>query len=1841
MNNNIQMNPEPNRPIKPNVSQSSQSKSSSIEGLNETKQNEQKSVGKQLAAFRLKKKYHFKKTWFRYNELKNNIKNIFGDKRTKQLALHKKYEPIFKKIGLNESDSQTDHITVVLSETDNQESKVAAGFLVNNKFITFNEANQLKNTHCLLAKTLNRMLLALNTGDELKTKKNQLKLGSKLYLKDKSLLIRQGVIFTKKHSIGTISSFEDLKHDILNHIHQSEFTKASEKLIALNKIAQSVPEFRKKLDHFEQNELLGATNVKALDTFLNTAIDQTDLTKDTESLKSNYSKLANKHNLMKSFSEQLRASNITEHRHVIVLPPSSHIPSVLYVSPHEASDYYERAIVYLQDIEREMMNINTEVFNRLSTEAVTHKSTISQIAGFADNDANASNIGNLYNQFLSIKQSFKATNSEIQKLENWTTSAKTAIKKFNQTNTNKDMLFQFKNQLTKPNETLLTGLSSITTQLEDITNTPSPFETKQTDSLTKVSNYRQTLIDNVKHHLLDRLKTIVVDPSVEDLCSEFSSIETTLLGIDLETETLDITPLANWVNTVSQKINTYDSILTKANRLLKYDTIIAQSTELSQLKSNWDAIITKQDGIDSKITDLTQIFNELSATFLKNALDVAKENVDSVSDHIKAAKTKHAGAETDFQIELVQNHKTMLRRFKQIGKNFNAEIIKTDLEGAASRFTSLIDSSIDAGSLNPLKQMGIEAIEQNLSDQIDALSESEGDTPSPLDQIIELFIEKEFGETYTTLKGTQYQVDDHGNWLGGLRDKTIIDKEIDDILKDCISGTGTIQEKKIKLLRSVIYSRISGISSLMKSDSHRFTAINVYKDMWFSRLRSHEIMVEALNNQIETISSETDVSLSSSNDDFDNQLKRVVNLYTFSTNFQVAAPGFIAGLEEDTSSNITFFEETVEQAIQKRQDLDSTHLTFDSESDRTEFKEKCAEFAQLYLLKKKIINQSGDFRPTNKTIQIASRTTGKGDYKNIFNTFFKPDGGKYSRQFNLIKVDFEELLITKQQYALRAGGSVSTVRGVTNQLKSERSAVTTKTTNAHLKWKLFAKGFFHKSLADQKKAIEDIKQTVQDARDAATEDKTELQSDLEERSANLRDKLDQARETIDTLEQNADTIIQNFENASESASTVISEGSEALEESMNQLSSLLTMTSSSSESKSSSPIDLSSFSQNLQQLDTSKLEAFLETSKETLKTTLTSGLDIAEDALDNVDELLSSFPYYNQVEASIKIINDLKNLYQSDKEMKKFKTILTTVDDIRRYCTESDLENDDTLKAKVKERISSMVDYSKNSDKQQDAMISLACNVANLLSPPGFKVGKFVNGVSKLGAIAELEDEDIEQIAENAFVIKDDLANLAGDDFNLPFQSYAENLLNQNFRLAAEQKTDIGSGQRAGMMYHYGQLVDNYCDHLKGTEVVTQELNDLLLNSEEHYFPSSNQPTPTLAPSIPESKTPEQRQVSDESSPASTVITSNTPSDDIISDTLDSKSPSPAPTKGVTTTVGPDTKETSMLSDTFRLNEQGAIRKLDEYINLLASKNRLLRGSSDYQNIKTSLQDISHFLKDNPGLTGTAKEELILKVGRSINQMKEYIANKQSDLLSNHNHTTLDHSNHHYSDTVSKNIQTFSNILNMFNTQFEFNLNLETNYTSNSTLANRLISKQSELRDLFQKIEGSGSSEQQAVQKSITNILKITNAINFQEIPSDLRPNIDTSHLFETAINDCVLALQNYKCKKYTSSHNISSTVTHNLKTFEEILTIFNNNEEKPSSSDDATNSQPSYSLTPNTSRIKPIIDKIKRTPSTSLTTDDLNHLKAHGFETFSTQTSKTTRNSRLLDYYNMVNTSP
>ena len=137
--------------------------------------------------------------------------------------------------------------------------------------------NQLKKTHCLLAKTLNRMLLALNTGDEIKTKKKTQKLGSKLYLKDNSLSIRQGVIFTKQHSIGTISSFEDLKNEILNHINQSELTKASEKLIALNKIAQSVPEFRIKLDHFEQNELLGATNVKALDMFLKTDTFSTKL----------------------------------------------------------------------------------------------------------------------------------------------------------------------------------------------------------------------------------------------------------------------------------------------------------------------------------------------------------------------------------------------------------------------------------------------------------------------------------------------------------------------------------------------------------------------------------------------------------------------------------------------------------------------------------------------------------------------------------------------------------------------------------------------------------------------------------------------------------------------------------------------------------------------------------------------------------------------------------------------------------------------------------------------------------------------------------------------------------------------------------------------------------------------------------------------------------------------------------------------------------------------------------------------------------------------------------------------------------------------------------------------------------------------------------------------------------------------------------------------------------------------------------------------------------------------------------------------------------------------------
>ena len=176
----------------------------------------------------------------------------------------------------------------------------------------------------------------------------------------------------------------------------------------------------------------------------------------------------------------------------------------------------------------------------------------------------------------------------------------------------------------------------------------------------------------------------------------------------------------------------------------------------------------------------------------------------------------------------------------------------------------------------------------------------------------------------------------------------------------------------------------------------------------------------------------------------------------------------------------------------------------------------------------------------------------------------------------------------------------------------------------------------------------------------------------------------------------------------------------------------------------------------------SSMETFLSDVKVTAGSVLETVSPFIGDAKDliedSVDSILTNVPFYNQLEGAAEVLGHLAKAGYSARQLKQFAEITNKVTTLNSFGTASDLENGPT---ELKESVDSLVKYMKAQGSMNNELLKAAFSLANVLSPPGVKIGKLMSKIHNVFSFETLSDKTLAEISTAVSTINDEFASIS------------------------------------------------------------------------------------------------------------------------------------------------------------------------------------------------------------------------------------------------------------------------------------------------------------------------------------------------------------------------------------------------------------------------------------------------------------------------------------------------
>jgi len=363
----------------------------------------------------------------------------------------------------------------------------------------------------------------------------------------------------------------------------------------------------------------------------------------------------------------------------------------------------------------------------------------------------------------------------------------------------------------------------------------------------------------------------------------------------------------------------------------------------------------------------------------------------------------------------------------------------------------------------------------------------------------------------------------------------------------------------------------------------------------------------------------------------------------------------------------------------------------------------------------------------------------------------------YGDQFNLMAPVLESSINSTLKTGLEQG-QVGKLRGIVNDLKSQRSARRDLSENVKFKTKLATnriKSFYDNttdSLSELNKVASDVNSTVNSIT------KSQVASDP-------NGVVDSRRDQLEDLNTSVDDGITSLNNGVDSAKDTMIQVQDSVNRLLNSdLSKQLLQIKSSSES------DGFNIEKAADSLKTSI--SSVESEISSLKSILVASGNIA---LDHVDDVIMSVPYVGELYSAMALAKDIKDGYFANEKMSAMRTQIDTVTGFNHYVASSSLDSN-TVPANVEAFTTFM-----NAEKtRNEAAFSLLVHVGNALSPPGVNVGSVLKAVKSAVSLPELKEDDLKSIAKEVMTVNSNVAALAKESKDLGLNNVVSSLKRQD-----------------------------------------------------------------------------------------------------------------------------------------------------------------------------------------------------------------------------------------------------------------------------------------------------------------------------------------------------------------------------------------------------------------------------------------------------------------------------
>ncbi|MEC8677882.1 MAG: hypothetical protein VXX85_03405 [Candidatus Margulisiibacteriota bacterium] len=341
-------------------------------------------------------------------------------------------------------------------------------------------------------------------------------------------------------------------------------------------------------------------------------------------------------------------------------------------------------------------------------------------------------------------------------------------------------------------------------------------------------------------------------------------------------------------------------------------------------------------------------------------------------------------------------------------------------------------------------------------------------------------------------------------------------------------------------------------------------------------------------------------------------------------------------------------------------------------------------------------------------------------------------------------------------------GQVGKLRGIVNDLKSQRSLRREVSENLKFKTKLATNRIksFYENTPDSLKDLKEVATNVNETAYSITQP---------EARSKPNDVVEAIREQLDDASSSVDDGVSSLSGSVNSAAGTMVQVQDAVNRLLNSdLSKNLLQIKSSSESDG---FNLERATYSLK-ASVSSVESELSS----LKSILVASGNIA---LDHVDDVIMSVPYVGELYSALALAKDIKDGYFANEKMSAMRTQIDTVTGFNHYVVSSSLDPD-----AVPSNVEAFTNFMHAEKTRNEAAFSLLVHVGNALSPPGVNVGSIMKAVKSAVSLPELKDDDLQSIAKEVMTVNSNVAALAREEKSVGLNKVMSTLKRQDSGLA-------------------------------------------------------------------------------------------------------------------------------------------------------------------------------------------------------------------------------------------------------------------------------------------------------------------------------------------------------------------------------------------------------------------------------------------------------------------------